>query len=52
MLYTEHNCNFILSIQKPELMKITLKKPLHGGMGVSIVAAKVSLFTLVNMNLH
>ncbi|XP_026140999.1 afadin-like [Carassius auratus] len=25
---------------KPEPMKITLKKPLHGGMGVSIVAAK------------
>ncbi|XP_059375835.1 afadin isoform X2 [Carassius carassius] len=28
------------STWKPEPMKITLKKPLHGGMGVSIVAAK------------
>ncbi|XP_016089321.1 afadin [Sinocyclocheilus grahami] len=28
------------SAWKPEPMKITLKKPLHGGMGVSIVAAK------------
>lgn len=54
---TEHNRDFIWSIQKPEPMKITLNKPLHGGMGVSIVAAKVRpsgfhLFTLVNMNLH
>ncbi|KAK7142793.1 hypothetical protein R3I94_012215 [Phoxinus phoxinus] len=34
------DCSTECSTWKPDPVKITLKKPLHGGMGVSIVAAK------------
>ncbi|XP_051723792.1 afadin-like [Ctenopharyngodon idella] len=34
------DCSTEISTWKPDPVKITLKKPLHGGMGVSIVAAK------------
>ncbi|XP_048046375.1 afadin [Megalobrama amblycephala] len=40
IFFDQSDCSTESSTWKPDPVKITLKKPLHGGMGVSIVAAK------------